>query len=287
MTFEAKGNLRRRARMTTALATIALMAGGYLVMSGATADTAAAASVNKALRADKLTEESPAGRTQFGPADDAFKGDMLIKVPQSGSSQANLIERILRGDVPIQVWPAGASGDDDDPERAAANDLFRSDPQYEDKYNADGQVDIYGGKRAVEPPRPPIELGRQQYTSGAYDESNTFFGQKNGLLPGLAVYGDWRTAIAYNDNAGNDIAQVATRVNVDIDLKLDDVPERTGRDLDLLVDPPFGLLDVALADDLELAAADFDADGCGVDPREIALDHGPLRTAAVVDVHVR
>jgi len=220
MTFEEKGNLRFRARATTALATIALVVSGYLVMSGTTADPAAGASVNKALRADKLTEEASAGTSQFGPADDAFRGDMLIKVPQAGSSQANLVERILRGDVPIQVWPAGAPPEDDDPERAAANDLFRSDPQYEDKYNAEGQVDIYGGKRAVEPPRPPLELGRQQYTSGAYDESNTFFGQKNGLLPGLAVYGDWRTAIAYNDNAGNDIAQVATRVNVDIDLKL-------------------------------------------------------------------
>ena len=144
---------------------------------------------------------------------------MLIQVPRAGTSQANLVEQILRGDVPIQVWPAGASGDDDG-EGDSTNDLFRSDPQYEDKYNAEGQVEIYGGKSAVEPPRPPIELGRQQYTSGEYQESNTFFGQKNGLLPGLAVYGDWRTAIAYNDNAGNDIAQVATRVNVDIDLKL-------------------------------------------------------------------
>ena len=219
MTFEARGSLRYRARTTTAIATIALAVGGYLVMSGTNADPAAGASVNKALRADRLTQESPANTFQAGPADEAFKGDMLIQVPRAGTSQANLVEQILRGDVPIQVWPAGASGDDDG-EGDSTNDLFRSDPQYEDKYNAEGQVEIYGGKSAVEPPRPPIELGRQQYTSGEYQESNTFFGQKNGLLPGLAVYGDWRTAIAYNDNAGNDIAQVATRVNVDIDLKL-------------------------------------------------------------------
>ena len=64
---------------------------------------------------------------------------------------------------------------------------FRPDPQYDAKYNAQGQVDIYGAKSAVEPPRPPIELGRQQYTSGLYDESSTFLGELNPLLPGLAV----------------------------------------------------------------------------------------------------
>ena len=63
-------------------------------------------------------------------------------------------------------------------------DLFRSDPQYETSYNAQGQVDVYGAKTAVEPPRPLLELGRQQYTSGAYDESSTLLGKKNPLLPG-------------------------------------------------------------------------------------------------------
>jgi hypothetical protein len=99
-------------------------------------------------------------------------------------------------------------------------DLFRSDPTYDKKYDAEDQVDIYGGKVAVEPPRPPLEFGRQQYTSGLYDESNTLLGEKNPLLPGLAVYGDWRTAIAYNSNNGKDIAQIATRLNIDVDLKI-------------------------------------------------------------------
>jgi hypothetical protein len=41
----------------------------------------------------------------------------------------------------------------------------------------------------------------------------------NPLLPGLAVYGDWRTAVAYNSNNGKDIAQIATRLNNDVDFK--------------------------------------------------------------------
>jgi hypothetical protein len=101
-----------------------------------------------------------------------------------------------------------------------AQSAFRPDPQYAVEYNAQGQLDIYGAKSAVEPPRPPIELGRQQYTSGLYDESSTFLGKLNPLLPGLAVYGDWRTAVAYNNNNGKDIAQIATRLNIDVDLKI-------------------------------------------------------------------
>jgi hypothetical protein len=97
---------------------------------------------------------------------------------------------------------------------------FSPDPQYETAYNAQGQLDIYGAKSPVEPPRPPVELGRQQYTSGAFDESSTLLGKLNPLLPGLAVYGDWRTAVADINNNGNDIAQIATRLNIDVDLKI-------------------------------------------------------------------
>ncbi|MGA7457003.1 MAG: hypothetical protein WBW51_06725, partial [Methyloceanibacter sp.] len=97
---------------------------------------------------------------------------------------------------------------------------FRPGPLYEKSYDAQGNVDIYGAKSVIEPPRPPIELGRQQYTSGLYNESSTFLGKLNPLLPGLAVYGDWRTAVAYNNNNGKDIAQIATRLNIDVDLKI-------------------------------------------------------------------
>ena len=45
-------------------------------------------------------------------------------------------------------------------------------------------------------------------------------GQLNPLLPGLSIYGDWRTAVAYNNNNGKDIAQIATRLNIDVDFKI-------------------------------------------------------------------
>jgi hypothetical protein len=118
---------------------------------------------------------------------------------------------------------ASASGKKDgkkDSKKGDKEELFRPGPQYDKNYDAKSQVDIYGAKTVVDPPRPPIELGRQQYTSGTYDESSTLLGALNPLLPGLAVYGDWRTAVAYNSNNGKDIAQIATRLNIDVDFKI-------------------------------------------------------------------
>ena len=57
---------------------------------------------------------------------------------------------------------------------------------------------------------------RPAYTTRAAPSSV----QLNPLLPGLAVYGDWRTAVAYNQNNGKDIAQIATRLNLDVDFKI-------------------------------------------------------------------
>ncbi len=99
-------------------------------------------------------------------------------------------------------------------------DMFRPGPQYDSKYNADKNVDVYGAKKDVEPPRPLLELGREQYTAGDYNPESSLFGANNLLIPGLAVYGDWRTAVAYNQNNGKDIAQIATRVNIDVDFKI-------------------------------------------------------------------
>ena len=75
-------------------------------------------------------------------------------------------------------------------------------------------------------------------------------------------------------------------LGVDLDLQLDDAPERAGGDLDLLVDAALGLLHLPLADDRQLAAADLDPDLVELDPGEVDLDHRPLRVAAVVDVDV-
>ena len=200
MACNTKGNLRHRARTTTA--TVVLVAGGWLVMSGATADPAAAQGSSEASKGGWLTHVWPDASRADPAADQA--------APQYVGASS-------------KEKTSDATTDPAAPKRKKADskeDLFLPGPQYNKAYDADKNVDIYGAKIAIDPPRPPLELGRQQYTSGQYDESGTLFGQLNPLLPGLAVYGDWRTAVAYNKNNGKDIAQVATRLNVDVDFKI-------------------------------------------------------------------
>lgn len=280
MTCEAKGNLWYRARTTTV--TIALAAGGYLVMSGTTAEPAAAqssnvadregqwiaipessnvvdkegklfatpetsnvarkagtlitpgASSNKASKEGKLTAPSAnaAGKegklNAAGASNNAVaKEGKLIQAPPSTTradtgahyvetySEAKTADRTEESKAETKEAKAATKSKGDDKE-----DLFRPGPQYDQSYNADNNVNIYGAKSSVETPRPLLEVGRQQYTSGDYSQESSLFGEKNLLIPGLSIFGDWRTAVAYNNNAGKDIAQIATRLNLDVDFKL-------------------------------------------------------------------
>jgi hypothetical protein len=220
--------------------TVALVAGGYLVMSGTTAAPAAGQDSSEARRG-WLTQVWPFARVD--PADsqaDAQASGSSTHEKTSADNSAGKRSAANGKEDPFRSAPqyvgassiaaentadpaASASGKKDgkkDSKKGDKEELFRPGPQYDKNYDAKSQVDIYGAKTVVDPPRPPIELGRQQYTSGTYDESSTLLGALNPLLPGLAVYGDWRTAVAYNSNNGKDIAQIATRLNIDVDFKI-------------------------------------------------------------------
>lgn len=98
---------------------------------------------------------------------------------------------------------------------------YRPDPVYPDEpYDAEAQLEIYGGKRAVVAPRPMIELGFPQYREGPFGAGHDIIGSKNLVRPQFLVYGDWRTAVAFNDNGDTETGLVATRLNLDVDLKL-------------------------------------------------------------------
>ncbi len=243
----------------TLSATIALAAFSYLVMSDARADAATDESSSKTqkenTRADDATSESSSKTQKENTRAEPAKGESSSEAeeentriePAKGESSSeaeeeNTLTRMWRAlfrsssslfpsssaedqadtqvaDAQLEEETAGSEADARSAEKGKG-DLFRSDPQYGTKYVAQKQVDVYGAKTAVEPPRPLLELGREQYTSGAYEKSSTLLGEKNPLLPGLSIYGDWRTAVAYNQNAGKDIAQVATRLNLDVDFKI-------------------------------------------------------------------
>lgn len=200
MTRNAKVNVRHLVRSTTA--TLVLVAGGHLLTSGSTAQTAEGKSTRDPTKNETWIEKTYVVGPEAGAKNDVQKHTEIEDGKNGKSTKA-----------PKNSKKPGKKG-------KSTQNAFRPGPKYEKKYDANEQLDIYGGKSAVEPPRPLLEIGRQQYTSGILDESSTLLGKLNPLLPGLAVYGDWRTAIAYNKNNGKDIAQVATRLNLDVDFKI-------------------------------------------------------------------
>ncbi len=99
--------------------------------------------------------------------------------------------------------------------------VFRPDPNYENKpYDAEKQLEIYGGKHANPTARPLLEIGRELYTSGPFRQGINLLGKKNLLFPHGHVYGDYRAAIAYNDNGAQEQWVLANRLNLDIDVQL-------------------------------------------------------------------
>ena len=100
-------------------------------------------------------------------------------------------------------------------------DLFGSDPTYpDDVYDVAEQLKIYGGKTPFNEPRPILEWGYPLYTEGVLGQTYDTFGTKNLLRPQLLVFGDFRSALAFNDNGGQEIGQLAARLNLNVDFKL-------------------------------------------------------------------
>ena len=191
-----------RSTMRSANATLALLGANLLMISSALAQVAAGDSAPEPRANETWVAKSylagPAFETKYD-AEDKDEGDRQTTATTTVVSKTKDTSR-----------KTGKSVDS----------AFLPGPRYETEYDAEDQAEIYGGKIAIEPPRPLLEIGREQYTSGIYDESSTLFGELNPLLPGLAIYGDWRTAVAYNQNNGKEIAQIATRLNLDVDFKI-------------------------------------------------------------------
>lgn len=106
-----------------------------------------------------------------------------------------------------------------------APEAFACDPAYR-PYDAKDELAIYKGKHLNETANPPVVLGLRLYDRGAYAPRPTLLGQKDPIQFHFMAYGDLRTAVAENDNgvraANGKIyqSQVATRLNLDLDLNL-------------------------------------------------------------------
>jgi hypothetical protein len=100
------------------------------------------------------------------------------------------------------------------------DNVFKHDPVYDENYNAEEQLYIYGGKHLNATARPLLELGKELYNFGPLQPGIDLFGKKNLAFPQLLVFGDWRTAVAYNDTGANEKGLFATKLNLDVDLRI-------------------------------------------------------------------
>ncbi|WP_146452238.1 hypothetical protein [Bythopirellula polymerisocia] len=80
-----------------------------------------------------------------------------------------------------------------------------------------GELAIYGGKHMNPIQRPAIEWGLPFYETGPLPRSGTAFGCTNLVQQKFYVYGDYRSALAYNQNIGNEQTIWANRLNLEFD----------------------------------------------------------------------
>ena len=145
-----------------------------------------------------------------------------------GRSAGILGAGLLTATVLAALAPTPARAADGKPEMSPgvqpaphSRSVFAPDPKYSVRdYDPKQQVEIYGGKKKiVDAPRPLVELGEPLYKEGPLQPNYDIIGRKNLVSPAFSVYGDFRAAVAYNDNGQNKkIGQVATRLNLDVDL---------------------------------------------------------------------
>jgi hypothetical protein len=131
---------------------------------------------------------------------------------------------IITATIGAAVVRADSGGQQMSPEaKLAPNDqqAFGSDPHYGSTYAPDQQIEIYGGKHKVDEQRPIVEIGQPLYVEGPLTPTFNDVGRKNLVQPGFSIFGDWRTAVAYNNNGANkEVGSIATRLNLEADLQL-------------------------------------------------------------------
>lgn len=131
---------------------------------------------------------------------------------------------MLAGTVPPTEVGDGLHGTNSCANAPFDDHVFIPDPDYLClPYNAQAQLGIYAGKFCVPAQAPWVELWRGLYQAGPLPPAGTFLtGETNPIIPHFLVFGDFRSAIAYNDNGPDDreFGVWANRLNLDFDLKI-------------------------------------------------------------------
>ena len=98
---------------------------------------------------------------------------------------------------------------------------FKSDPNYDGlPFHVTNETAPFIDKHPVPTQRPWVEWGRGFYLPGEIPPSFNWLGDTNLMVPHFLVYGDLRFGMAYNKQQGIDKFVGATRLNLDLDLKL-------------------------------------------------------------------
>lgn len=134
------------------------------------------------------------------------------------------------GDLMVhpESWTSSASGDAPPqsvtqlPSNAWVGAPFSPDPSYCGPYDAEAELGIYLGKWCVPTQRPWIELWRPMYAAGELPPGAPYLGRRNLIQPHFLLYGDFRSAFAYNDNGNAEDEKFiwANRLNLEFDLKI-------------------------------------------------------------------
>lgn len=99
-------------------------------------------------------------------------------------------------------------------------ETFAPTPKPAAPYDPQQELAVYRGKYAVPVQRPWVEFWRPFYGPGIYPPASDLFGKTNLLFPHFYVYGDYRTAVGVNRNQAGNARSWATRLNLDMDLRL-------------------------------------------------------------------
>lgn len=97
---------------------------------------------------------------------------------------------------------------------------FAPGPCWGETFDPDAANQIYEGKTLNANQRPLLELGRPWYQLGQLSPGQSYFGFHNIITPQLIVFGDFRSALASNQSAGNGESLFAMQANLFFDLKV-------------------------------------------------------------------